>query len=111
MTIRRSGTPDSPMVIAFVTPTGEGEQPVQAINLHLTSYMNGQRIHRLLDFETTEPQKCESILYPTTSHGYHECFPLKNLRASKLTRDQGRSIIKSPNQPWTHLPNQLSARR
>lgn len=48
------------MVTAFVTPTGEGEQPVQAINLHLTSYMNGRRIQRLLDFDTTEPQKCES---------------------------------------------------
>lgn len=67
VTIRRSGTPDSPMVTAFVTPTGEGEQPVQAINLHLTSYMNGQRIHRLLDFETTQPQNCEYIQHPASS--------------------------------------------
>lgn len=62
VTIRQSGTPESPMVTAYVTPTGEGEQPVQAINLHLTSYMNGRRIQRLLDFDTTEPQKCGSSL-------------------------------------------------
>lgn len=47
------------MVTAYVTPTGEGEQPVQAFNLSLTSYINGHRISRLLDIDTTEPQKCE----------------------------------------------------
>lgn len=46
-------------VVAYVTPVGEDQKPVQAIHMSLSSFMNGRRISRLLEFETAEPQTCE----------------------------------------------------
>lgn len=58
MVLRRTPTPDSKVVTAYVTPTGEGDQPIQAIQMDLTSYINGRRINRLLDNEKPDPQDC-----------------------------------------------------
>ena len=53
-------------MIAYVTPTSpDGEkQPITAYTMSLTSYINGRKIRRLLDNDTTDPQECTSFPPP-----------------------------------------------
>lgn len=68
--IRKNPTPESNNVIAYVTPTspekGKGDQ-VQAFTMSFTSYINGRRIRRLLDNDTTNPQEC-TLSFPFILH-------------------------------------------
>jgi len=62
--IRKNPTPESSNVIAYVTPTSpDGEkQPMVAYTMSFTSFINGRKIRRLLDNDTTDPQECTSLL-------------------------------------------------
>ena len=68
--IRKNPTPESNNVIAYVTPTspekGKGDQ-VQAFTMSFTSYVNGRKIRRLLDNDTTNPQEC-TLSSPSLLH-------------------------------------------
>jgi len=64
--IRKNPTPESSNVVAYVTPTSADgkEQPVVAYTMQFTSYINGRKIRKLLDTDTTEPQECKLISLP-----------------------------------------------
>jgi hypothetical protein len=80
--IRKSPIPESSSVIAYVTPTspekGKGDQ-VQAFTMSFTSFINGRKIRRLLDNDTTQPQECTSFIPLTPYFSHHSVTHITRL--------------------------------